>query len=129
MSRRLVAGLVALVAFGGVFAYGLSKQDDVSELDTQACHGAPGGLQDRSPAAAIAGSTLDGKRFSLASCAASPSSSTSGALVPGLQGEAPHLRAFANGLGSQAAWWASRSTRRTTDTRGSCARSAGATRS
>ena len=46
MSRRLVAGLVALVAVGGVFAYGLSKQDDVSKIDTKHVDGAAVGLPD-----------------------------------------------------------------------------------
>ena len=60
MSRRLVAGLVALVALGGVFAYGLSKQDDVSGIDTKNVTVPPAGFQPFA-AAPIAGSTLEGR--------------------------------------------------------------------
>ena len=88
MSRRLVAGLVALVAVGGVFAYGLSKQDDVSKVDTKHVMVPPSGFK-TFPAASIAGSTLDGINFW-------------GSWCPGCRDEAPDLRAFANGLGSQA---------------------------
>ena len=61
MSRRLVAGLVALIAIGGVFAYGLSKQDDVSSIDTSHVTVPPVGLQDRSRPPTIKGTTLDGE--------------------------------------------------------------------
>ena len=65
MSRRLVAGLVALIAIGGVFAYGLSKQDDVSRIDTKHVTVPPSGFQTFA-AAAIKGTTLDARPFSLA---------------------------------------------------------------
>ena len=54
MSRRLVAGLVALIAVGGVFAFGLSKQDDVSRIDTKNVTVPPAGFQTFA-AAAITG--------------------------------------------------------------------------
>ena len=65
MSRRLVAGLVALIAIGAVFAYGLSKQGDVSGIDTKNVVVPPSGFKTFS-AAAITGTTLDAKAFSLA---------------------------------------------------------------
>jgi len=102
MSRRLVAGLVALVAVGGVFAYGLSKQDDVSKVDTKHVMVPPSGFK-TFPAASIAGSTLDGKRFTTASLRGKPAFINFwGSWCPGCRDEAPDLRAFANGLGSQA---------------------------
>ena len=45
MSRRLVAALVALIVVGGVFAYGLSKQGDVSGIDTKHVAVPPSGFQ------------------------------------------------------------------------------------
>ena len=102
MSRRLVAGLVALVAVGGVFAYGLSKQDDVSKVDTKHVMVPPSGFK-TFPAASIAGSTLDGKRFTTSSLRGKPAFINFwGSWCPGCRDEAPDLRAFANGLGSQA---------------------------
>ena len=60
MSRRLVAGLVALVALGGVFAYGLSKQDDVSRSrHRERRRFLPEGFQTYA-AAAITGTAFDG---------------------------------------------------------------------
>ena len=103
MSRRLVAGLVALIAVGGVFAYGLSKQDDVSKVDTKHVTVPPAGFQTFA-AATIAGSTIDGKRFTTASLRGKPAFINFwGSWCPGCRDEAPDLRAFADGLGSQAA--------------------------
>ena len=59
MSRRLVAGLVALVALGGVFVFGLTKQDDVSRIDTANVIVPPEGFQTFA-AAAITGTSFDG---------------------------------------------------------------------
>jgi len=102
MSRRLVAGLVALIAVGGVFVYGLSKQGDVSKVDTKHVVVPPSGFK-TFPAAAIAGSTLDGGRFTLSSLRGKPAFINFwGSWCPGCKVEAPDLRAFANGLGSQA---------------------------
>ena len=102
MNRRLVAGLVALVAVGGVFAYGLSKQDDVSKVDTKHVVVPPSGFK-TFPAASIAGATLDGKRFTTASLRGKPAFINFwGSWCPGCKDEAPDLRTFANGLGSQA---------------------------
>ena len=61
MSRRLVAGLVALVVVGGVFAYGLSKQGDVAHIDTKNVKVPPPGFQTYA-AAAIKGTTFSGAR-------------------------------------------------------------------
>ena len=102
MSRRLVAGLVALVALGGVFAYGLSKQGDVAKIDTTHVVVPPSGFQPFA-AASIAGSTLDGKPFAFASLRGKPAFINFwGSWCPGCKIEAPDLRRFADGLGSQA---------------------------
>ncbi len=79
MSRRLVAGLVALIAIGGVFAYGLSKQDDVSSIDTSHVTVPPSGFKTFA-AADIEGTTLDAQAvLAREPATASRSSSTSGA--------------------------------------------------
>ena len=102
MSRRLVAGLVALIAIGGVFAYGLSKQDDVSSIDTSHVTVPPSGLPDRSQPPTIKGTTLDAKPFSLASLEGKPVFINFwGSWCPPCRKEAPDLRSFSNGLGGQ----------------------------
>jgi cytochrome c biogenesis protein CcmG, thiol:disulfide interchange protein DsbE len=104
MSRRLVAGLVALIAIGGVFAYGLSKQDDVSSIDTSHVTVPPSGFKTFA-AADIKGTTLDAKPFSLASLEGKPVFINFwGSWCPPCRKEAPDLRSFSNGLGGQAAF-------------------------
>ena len=104
MSRRLVAGLVALIAIGAVFAYGLSKQGDVSGIDTKHVTVPPAGFQTFA-AAAIKGTTLDAKPFSLASLQGKPVFINFwGSWCPPCKKEAPDLRSFSNGLGDHAAF-------------------------
>jgi thiol-disulfide isomerase/thioredoxin len=103
MSGRLVAGLVALIAVGGVFAYGLSKQDEVSRIDVTHVTVPPSGFQTFA-AAAIKGTTIDDQAFSLARLHGKPVFINFwGSWCPGCKTEAPDLRTFANGLGRQAA--------------------------
>jgi thiol-disulfide isomerase/thioredoxin len=103
MNRRLVAGLVALVAVGGVFAFGLSKQGDVSKIDTTHVTVPPSGFK-TFEAASITGTTLDAKSFSLAHLEGKPVFINFwGSWCPGCRTEAPALRSFADGLGNRAA--------------------------
>jgi thiol-disulfide isomerase/thioredoxin len=104
MSRRLVAGLVALIAIGGVFAYGLSHQDDVASIDTTHVTVPPSGFQTFA-AADIKGTTLDAKPFSLTSLEGKPVFINFwGSWCPPCKKEAPDLRSFSDGLGGQAAF-------------------------
>jgi thiol-disulfide isomerase/thioredoxin len=104
MSRRLVAGLVALVALGGVFAYGLSKQDDVSKIDTEHVTVPPSGFQTFA-AAAIKGTTFDGAPFSLARLQGKPVFINFwGSWCAPCRREAPQLRSFSRTLGERAAF-------------------------
>jgi thiol-disulfide isomerase/thioredoxin len=102
MSRRLVAGLVALVALAGVFAYGLSKQDDVSHIDSTHVTVPPSGFQTFA-AAPITGSTLAGAQFSLASLHGKPAFINFwGTWCGPCRREAPQLRAFTDALAGRA---------------------------
>ena len=104
MSRRLVAGLVALIAIGAVFAYGLSKQGEVSGIDTKNVVVPPSGFKTFS-AAAITGTTLDAKAFSLAQLEGKPVFINFwGSWCPPCRKEAPDLRTFSDGLGTRASF-------------------------
>jgi thiol-disulfide isomerase/thioredoxin len=104
MSRRLVAGLVALVALGGVFAYGLSKQDDAGRIDTANVTVPPAGFQTYA-AAAITGKTFDGDAFSLARLRGKPVFINFwGSWCGPCRREAPELRTFNDALDGRAAF-------------------------
>lgn len=104
MSRRLVAGLVALVALGGVLAYGLSKQDDVSRIDSKNVTVPPSGFQ-TFDAAAITGTTLEGSEFSLARLQGKPVFINFwGSWCAPCKREAPDLREFSDSLGDRASF-------------------------
>ena len=104
MSRRLVAGLVALIAVGGVFAYGLSKQDEVSSPDTANVTVPPKGFQTYA-AAAITGTAFDGTQFSLDRLQGKPVFINFwGSWCEPCKEEAPDLRDFSNKLGDRAAF-------------------------
>jgi thiol-disulfide isomerase/thioredoxin len=102
MSRRLVAGLVALVAIGGVVAFGLSKQGDVSRIDTTNVTVPPAGFQTFA-AAGIKGTTFDGSVFSLVRLKGKPVFINFwGSWCEPCRREAPELRAFSRTLGGRA---------------------------
>jgi len=104
MSRRLVAGLVALIAIGGVFAYGLSKQDDVSSQDTKNVTVPPEGFQPF-VAAAITGKAFDGADFSLARLQGKPVFINFwGSWCEPCKREAPDLRSFSGALDGRASF-------------------------
>jgi thiol-disulfide isomerase/thioredoxin len=104
MSRRLVAGLVALVALGGVFAFGLSKQDAVSHIDTTHVVVPPAGFQPFA-AAAITGTSFAGTPFSLAKLQGKPVFINFwGSWCIPCRREAPQLKAFSRTLGARAAF-------------------------
>ena len=102
MSRRLVAGLVALVALGGVFAYGLSKQDDISSLDSKHVTVPPAGFETFA-AAAIEGTSFDGTQFSLERLEGKPVFINFwGSWCEPCRREAPDLRTFSASLDGRA---------------------------
>jgi thiol-disulfide isomerase/thioredoxin len=102
MTRRLVAGLVALIALGGVVAYGLANQDEVATPATTGVTVPPEGFTTFA-AAPIAGSTLEGKAFSLSRLRGTPVFINFWATwCEPCKEEAPQLREFANGLGGRA---------------------------
>ena len=104
MSRRLVAGLVALVALGGVFAYGLSNQGAVSRIDTTNVTVPPDGFA-TFDAAPITGTTLEDGTFSLARLRGKPAFINFwGVWCEPCKEEAPDLREFADGLGGRASF-------------------------
>jgi thiol-disulfide isomerase/thioredoxin len=104
MSRRLVAGIVALIAVGGVFAFGLSKQDDVSHVATEHVVVPPAGFQPFA-AASITGTAFSGKPFSLAKLHGKPVFINFwGSWCAPCRREAPELKAFSRTLGNRAAF-------------------------
>src|SRR4051812_20530970 len=104
MSRRLVAGIVALIAVGGVFAFGLSKQDDVSHVDTKHVVVPPDGFQPFA-AASITGTSFSGQPFSLAKLQGKPVFINFwGSWCAPCRREAPQLKAFSRTLGGRAAF-------------------------
>jgi thiol-disulfide isomerase/thioredoxin len=104
MSRRLVAGLVALIVMGGVFAFGLSKQDDVSSQDAKHVTVPPQGFQTYD-AAAITGTAFDGAPFSLAHLEGKPVFINFwGSWCAPCRREAPDLRAFSRSLAGRASF-------------------------
>src|SRR5215213_578254 len=104
MSRRLVAGLVALLALGGVFVYGVTKQDDVSGVDAKNVTVPPAGFQTYD-AAPITGMSFDGAPFSLTRYHGKPVFINFwGSWCEPCKREAPELRAFSDKLGERAAF-------------------------
>ena len=104
MSRRLVAGLVALVALGGFFAYGVSKQGDVAHIDTKNVKVPPPGFQTYA-AAAITGTTFGGAQFSLAKLRGKPVFINFwGSWCAPCRREAPQLKSFASTLDGRASF-------------------------
>ncbi|MDX6539118.1 MAG: hypothetical protein QOI71_728 [Gaiellales bacterium] len=104
MSRRLVAGLVALVAVGGVFAVGLSKQDAVSHIGTSNVVVPPAGFQTYA-AAPITGTSFAGSPFSLAKLQGKPVFINFwGSWCVPCRREAPQLTAFSRTLHGRAAF-------------------------
>jgi thiol-disulfide isomerase/thioredoxin len=103
MSRRLVAGLVVLVAVG-VIVFGLSKQGDVSRIDTAHVKVPPAGFRTFA-AASIKGTAFDGTAFSLTRLHGKPVFINFwGSWCVPCKREAPALRAFSRTLGGRAAF-------------------------
>lgn len=102
MSRRMVAGAVALIALGGVFAFGLSNQHDISHVDTKRVVVPPAGFQPFS-AAPITATSFSGQSFSLAKFEGKPVFINFwGSWCAPCRREAPQLRAFNRILGRSA---------------------------
>jgi cytochrome c biogenesis protein CcmG/thiol:disulfide interchange protein DsbE len=104
MRRRYVAGVAALVALGGVFAFGLSKQGDVGKVDTAHVVVPPEGFTTFA-AAPITGTAFDGDPFSLARLRGKPVFVNFwGSWCVPCKREAPDLRAFSESLGARASF-------------------------
>jgi thiol-disulfide isomerase/thioredoxin len=103
MTGRFAAGLVALVVLGVTFAFGLSKQRDVSYIDTARLTVPRAGFHTFT-AAAITGTSFAGTPFSLATLHGKPIFINFwGSWCAPCRREAPELRAFSRSLGHRAA--------------------------
>ena len=104
MTGKSAAGIVALVVLGSTFAFGLSKQRDVSHVDTAHITVPPAGFRTFT-AAAITGTSFAGTPFSLAEMHGRPIFINFwGSWRAPCRREAPELRALSHSLAGQAAF-------------------------